>query len=738
MTQHHLDTTPATCPILHTEPAVAWWPEQLDLSVLHRAHPAADPASTIDGEDPTVDYRTSVQELDLSAVKVDLAAVLTESQPWWPADWGNYGPFFIRLAWHSAGTYRTFDGRGGASDGLIRFAPLGSWPDNANLDKARRLLWPVKQKWGRKISWADLFVLAGNVALEQMGFETHGFALGRQDVWEADNTYWGSEKTWLADGRHNDEGELAQPLAAVQMGLIYVNPEGPNGNPDPLASARDIRETFARMGMNDEETVALIAGGHTFGKAHGAASAANVGPEPEAAPIHQMGLGWRNSHGTGAGADTITSGLEGAWTQNPTRWDNEYFENLLNHEWELTESPAGAKQWRPVGEIERVPDAHVDGLFHTPVMLTSDLALRMDPAYEKISRRFLEDPQAFRIAFAKAWYKLTHRDMGPHHLLIGPEVPTEPEIWQDPVPHRDHELISGDDVVQLKQRVLELATERGVGLSQLVASSWAAAATYRHTDGRGGTNGGRVRLAPQRSWPANNPVVLGELIDLLELIQSEFNSEKESAGSNVRTSFADLLVLAGNAAVEQAAANAGNPVAVSFVPGRTDATQENTDEESFAVLEPRFDAFRNYIDPQETHPAEHLMVERAALLGLSAPELVVLVAGMRSLGVSHGSEYHGHRPGVFFSGTEKLNTSFLDTLLDMAIEWSPADASEGIFIGRDRESATPVHVATRVDLAVGSNSQLRAIAEALASHDAAPRFAQMFARVWAKVQHAGC
>jgi catalase-peroxidase len=730
MTQNHSDSSSTTCPILHTSSPSKWWPEQLELSVLHRAHPAADPEAGFD-------YRASLSSLDLAAVKEDLADALTDSQPWWPADWGNYGGFFIRLAWHSAGTYRTFDGRGGAGQGLIRFAPLGSWPDNANLDKARRLLWPVKQKWGRAISWADLFVLAGNVALEQMGLKTHGLALGRVDVWEPDTTYWGNERAWLADERHDEEGELAQPLAAVQMGLIYVNPEGPNGNPDPLASARDIRETFARMGMDDAETVALIAGGHTFGKTHGAASAVHVGPEPEAAPVQQLGLGWKNSHGTGNGADTITSGLEGAWTQHPTRWDNEYFQNLFGYEWELTESPAGAKQWRPVGEIELVPDAHTAGVSHVPMMLTSDLALRFDPAYEAISRHFWEDHAAFEEAFAKAWYKLTHRDMGPHHLLIGAEVPASAELWQDPVPALDHELVSHDDVEGLKRRVLELAEERGVSTTQLVSAAWAAAATYRHTDKRGGTNGGRIRLAPQRSWAVNESHSLELVISLVEDVKDEFDAAKSSAGSAVRVSFADLLVIAGNAVVERCATRGGVDVAVPFSPGRTDATQELTDVESFAVLEPKFDALRNYVEPNESHPAERLMLERAALLGLSAPELAALLGGLRSLGVTSGPDFHGHRPGVFSETTDVLNTSFFSTLLDMSFEWEPADASESLFLGRVRETKAPAHVATRVDLAFGSNSQLRAIAESYAADDAAQRFVESFAAVWAKVMHAG-
>jgi catalase-peroxidase len=610
MTHHdsrdHVPTEPAaTCPVLHASAGTQprdWWPEQLDLSVLHRAHPAADPM----GEG--FEYRAAVQALDLAAVKADITEALRHSQEWWPADWGHYGPFLIRLAWHSAGTYRTYDGRGGARQGLMRFAPQNSWPDNANLDKARRLLWPVKQKYGRSLSWADLMILAGNVALEDMGFQTHGFALGREDVWEPDTTYWGQERAWLADVRHDEAGNLDQPLAAVQMGLIYVNPEGPNGNPDPVASARDIRETFARMAMNDEETVALIAGGHTFGKTHGAASADHVGVEPEAAPIEAQGFGWKNEHGTGHGAHTITSGLEGAWTQHPTRWDNEYFENLFNFEWELTESPAGAKQWRAVGKIGTVPDAHEAGVERFPVMLTTDLALRFDPAYEQISRRFLADPEAFREAFAKAWYKLTHRDMGPHHHLIGDEVPPVAELWQDPVPAVDHELIDRADVRALKARVLELAQHAGIEHRTLVAAAWGAASTYRHTDLRGGTNGGRIRLLPQRQWAANDPERLDAVIGILESAQAEFNEARAAGGAQKRVSFADMVVIAGNAAVEHAASLAGFDVSVPFSPGRTDATQELTDIESFQVLEPTFDAFRNYLDARESHPAEALMI----------------------------------------------------------------------------------------------------------------------------------
>jgi catalase-peroxidase len=695
-----------------------WWPEQIDVDVLHRNSPIADPT------DRDVDYAAEFESLDLDEVTRDIESVMTTSQSWWPADYGHYGPFFIRMAWHSAGTYRVSDGRGGAGAGMQRFAPLNSWPDNANLDKARRLLWPVKQKYGRKLSWADLMILAGNVALESMGFETFGFAGGRADVWEPDATYWGTERTWLGAERYTGERDLANPLAAVQMGLIYVNPEGPDGNPDPLAAARDIRETFARMAMNDEETVALIAGGHTFGKAHGAAiPEGHVGREPEAATISEQGFGWTSTYGSGSGADTITSGLEGAWTKDPVRWDNNYFENLFEYEWELVTSPAGAKQWAPKGgaDAESVPDAHDAGRRHAPMMLTTDLALRMDPAYEKVSRRFYENPDEFARAFAKAWFKLTHRDMGPYVRGRGALVPAEPQIWQDPVPPVDHELIDNSDVTALKATILE----SGLTVRDLVMTAWAAASTFRGTDKRGGANGARLRLAPQRSWEVNDPATIAKVLAVLDKIKYGF----DHANTAKRVSLADLIVLGGVAAVEKAARDAGYDVVVPFSPGRTDATDDQTDADSFAVLEPLFDGFRNYVRPGLPFPAEALLVERANLLTLSAPEMTVLVGGMRALGANTDGSPDGvltDRPGV-------LTNDFFVNLLDMATTWQPTGPDETAFIGRDRTSGTPRWTASRVDLVFGSHSQLRALAEVYGSRDADEKFVRDFVAAWTKV-----
>ncbi len=694
-----------------------WWPEQLDLLVLQQNPPQADPM----GEH--FDYAKEFESLDLAAVKADLRALMTDSQEWWPADYGHYGPFFIRMAWHSAGTYRVSDGRGGGGEGLQRFAPLNSWPDNANLDKARRLLWPVKAKYGRKLSWADLFILTGNVALESMGFETFGFGGGRADVWQADQTYWGTEQEWLADNRYSGDRVLENPLGAVQMGLIYVNPEGPNGVPDPLASARDIRETFARMAMNDEETVALIAGGHTFGKTHGAASPeGHVGPEPEAAPLQQMGLGWKNSFGTGDGDDTITSGLEGAWTPTPITWDNSYFDTLFAYEWELTTSPAGAKQWVPAGgaAADAVPDPHDPSKRHAPVMLTTDLALRMDPIYEPISRRFHENPAEFANAFARAWFKLTHRDMGPKSRYLGPEVPAETLIWQDPVPAPTLPLISAADVATLKQKVLD----SGVSVADLVRTAWASASTFRCTDKRGGANGARIRLEPQNSWEVNNPVQTTSVLRHLEGIQAEFNS---SGGAQV--SLADLIVLAGCAAIEKAAKDAGVTVTVPFTPGRTDATQEMTDVASFAVLEPTADGFRNYLSKGHVQTAEFLLVDKANLLDLTAPEMTVLIGGMRAL----GANYDGSDLGVLTTTPGTLTNDYFVNLLDMGTVWTPTSDTEQTFEGRDRKTGAHKWNATRVDLVFGSNSQLRALAEVYGSSDAREKFVNDFVAAWNKV-----
>jgi catalase-peroxidase len=716
------------CPVMHgphaENTAVGstanqhWWPNQLNLSTLHQNSPMADPM----GDD--FDYAAEFTTLDLSAVKHDLTTLMTSSQDWWPADYGHYGPFFIRMAWHSAGTYRIKDGRGGASSGTQRFAPLNSWPDNGNLDKARRLLLPIKLKYGRKISWADLMILAGNVALESMGFETFGFAGGREDVWAPEeDIYWGPETTWLGDERYSGDRELDNPLGAVQMGLIYVNPEGPNGNPDPLASARDIRETFARMAMDDEETVALVAGGHTFGKAHGAGDPELVGPEPEGAPIEQQGLGWKNSFGTGKGVDATTSGIEGAWTPTPVTWDNSYFDVLFGYEWELTESPAGAKQWTPTNPeaLGTVPDAHDPSRSHAPMMTTADMALRMDPVYEPISRRFHESPADLANVFARAWFKLCHRDMGPVARYLGPEVPEEELIWQDPVPVVEHELIGGDDVAALKARVLE----SGLTISELVSTAWASASTFRNSDKRGGANGARIRLAPQNAWAVNNPPELRRVLATLEGVQAEFNR------SGKTVSMADLIVLAGCAAVEAAAKNAGHDVTVPFTPGRTDASQGQTDVESFAVLEPTADGFRNHLGKGHVRPAEELLVDRAQLLTLSAPEMTVLVGGMRVLNANTDGSSHGvftTRPGI-------LTTDFFVNLLDINTEWQPTLASEHVFEGRDRVSGEMRWTGTRFDLVFGSNSELRAIAEVYGSDDAHQKFVTDFVAAWNKVMN---
>ena len=696
-----------------------WWPNQLSLRMLHQNSPMANPM----GDD--FDYAAEFKTLDLDAVKQDLTTLMTSSQDWWPADYGHYGPFFIRMAWHSAGTYRIQDGRGGASSGTQRFAPLNSWPDNGNLDKARGLLLPIKQKYGRKLSWADLMILAGNVALESMGFTTFGFAGGREDVWAPEeDLYWGPETIWLGDQRYSGDRELMNPLGAVQMGLIYVNPEGPNGNPDPLGSARDIRETFARMAMNDEETVALVAGGHTFGKCHGAGDPALVGPEPEGAPIEQLGLGWKNSFGTGKGVDTTTSGLEGAWTPTPITWDNSYFDVLFGYEWELAESPAGAKQWTPTNPEAQgtVPDAHDPSRTHAPMMSTADLALRMDPVYEPISRRFHANPAEFADAFARAWFKLTHRDMGPIARYLGPEVPDEELIWQDPVPAVDHGLIGEADIAALKARVLE----SGLSISELVSTAWASASTFRNSDKRGGANGARIRLAPQNDWEVNNPPELRRILETLEGVRAEFNSSAK------KVSMADLIILGGCAAVEAAAKNAGHVVAVPFTPGRTDASQSQTDVESFAPLEPTADGFRNYLGKGHVRSAEELMVDRAQLLTLSAPEMTVLVGGMRVLNANaHGSDH-----GVLTDRTETLTNDFFVNLLDINTEWQATAESEDVFEGRDRATGDMKWTGTRCDLVFGSNSQLRAIAEVYGSDDAQQKFLTDFVAAWNKVMNA--
>jgi catalase-peroxidase len=673
-------------------------------------------------------YAEEFKTLDLNALKSDIEKLMTTSQDWWPADYGHYGPLFIRMAWHSAGTYRIGDGRGGASSGTIRFAPLNSWPDNVNLDKARFLLWPIKQKYGRKISWADLMILTGNCALESMGFKTFGFSGGREDVWEPEeDIYWGPEETWLADERYTGDRELENPLGAVQMGLIYVNPEGPNGNPDPLAAARDIRETFGRMAMNDEETVALIAGGHTFGKAHGAANPdQHVGPEPEGASVEEQGFGWKNSFGSGNAADTISSGLEGAWTTNPAQWDNNYFDNLFGYEWEQVKSPAGATQWTPTdaSAAGTVPDAHDSTKTHAPIMFTTDLALRMDPVYEPISKRFHEHPEEFADAFARAWYKLTHRDMGPHKRCLGPLVPTEPQLWQDPVPDLTHQVIEEQDIANLKGEILA----SGLSVSQLVSTAWASAATFRGTDKRGGANGARIRLAPQKNWEVNNPTELAAVLQTLEKIQTQFNN-KQANGKAV--SLADIIVLGGCAAVEKAAKNAGHDVQVPFSPGRADASPEQTDVASFAVLEPAADGFRNYFATGKNRPAEELLVDRAHMLTLTAPEMTVLVGGMRVLNANVGQS----ELGVFTKQTDKLSTDFFTNLLDLNLQWQPSSACEHVFEGRDRRTGELVWTGTAVDLVFGSNSQLRAIAEVYACDDSQDMFVRDFVATWNKVMN---
>ena len=697
-----------------------WWPEQLNLKALRQNSPLSDP---MDGD---FDYAEAVKTLDVDALKKDIEEVMTTSQDWWPADYGHYGPLFIRMTWHAAGTYRISDGRGGGGSGHQRFAPLNSWPDNGNLDKARRLLWPVKRKYGRKLSWADLIIFAGNCALESMGFKTFGFAFGRPDVWEADETDWGSEDTWLDDQRHDADGELQGPLGADHMGLIYVNPEGPNGNPDPGLAAKYIRQTFKRMAMNDEETVALIAGGHTFGKAHGAAPEENVGPEPEGAGMDEQGLGWKNSYGSGKGGDSVTSGLEGAWTTDPVKWDNNFMENLHAHEWELTKSPAGKSQYAPrnAAEAATVPDAHDPSKKHAPMMLTTDLSLKEDPVYAPISKRFLENPADLEDAFARAWFKLIHRDMGPRSRYVGPLVPAEPLLWQDPVPEVDHELVGEQDIAGLKAKVLD----SGLSVSQLVSTAWAAAASYRGTDKRGGANGARIRLAPQKDWEVNDPAELKEVMQTLEEIQSEFNG---SQNGGKRISLADLIVLAGCAGVEQAARNAGHDVQVPFAPGRTDAAQEWTDEESFAVLEPTADGFRNYVQAGQEGAPEDLLVERACMLTLTAPEMTVLVGGMRVLNANTGQSGHG----VFTDRPGTLTNDFFVNLLDMDTEWNAASADQDVFEGRDCRTGGLKWTGTRVDLVFGSNSELRAIAEVYGCDDAQGAFARDFVNAWEKVMN---
>jgi len=696
-----------------------WWPNQMDLKILQQGHPRADPMG------PDFSYADEFKSLDLDAVKKDIEAVMTTSQDWWPADFGHYGPLFIRMAWHSAGTYRIADGRGGASAGTQRFAPLNSWPDNVNLDKARRLLWPVKQKYGRKISWADLMVFAGNCALESMGFKTFGFGGGREDGWDPAEVDWGTERAWLADERYSGDRELALPLAAVQMGLIYVNPEGPNGNPDPLAAARDIRETFRRMAMNDEETVALIAGGHTFGKTHGAAAGTYLGPEPEAAPIEAQGLGWKNSYGKGVGADTIGSGLEVTWSTMPTKWSNGFFANLFGYEWELTKSPGGANQWTAKGAAATIPDAHDPSKRHVPTMLTTDLALRLDPAYGKISRRFYEHPEEFADAFAKAWFKLTHRDMGPISRYLGPLVPAEPQLWQDPVPPVTHELVDATDVAALKEKILA----SGLSISQLVSTAWASASTFRGSDKRGGANGARIRLAPQKDWEVNNPAELSTVLQTLEGIQKAFNSAQK--GGKKAISLADLIVLAGCAGVERAAKNAGYDVQVPFTPGRTDASPDQTDVESFAVLEPTADGFRNYLGQGHKKSAEHLLVDRAMLLTLSAPEMTVLVGGLRAL----NANYRQSPNGVFTKQPEALTNDFFVNLLDMGTTWTPTSGAADTFEGRDRKTGALKWTGSRVDLVFGSHSGLRGLAEVYASADGEPKFVHDFVAAWDKVMN---
>ncbi len=730
-TQEDTKSTESRCPVAHGarkfHTNADWWPNQLNLRVLHQHSSLSDPM----GEE--FDYAREFKSLDLNAVIKDLHAVMTDSQDWWPADFGHYGPLFIRMAWHSAGTYRIGDGRGGAGAGQQRFAPLNSWPDNVNLDKARRLLWPVKQKYGRKISWADLMILAGNVALESMGFKTFGFGGGRADVWEPeDDIYWGPEGKWLADERYSGERDLESPLGAVQMGLIYVNPEGPNGKPDPIAAARDIRETFRRMAMNDEETVALIAGGHTFGKTHGAAPASNVGPEPEAASIEEQGLGWKSRYGTGKGSDTIGSGLEVTWTTTPTKWSNNFFENLFKYDWELTKSPAGAYQWtaKNGAGAGTVPDAHDPSKRHAPTMLTTDLALRFDPAYEKISRRFYEHPDQFADAFARAWFKLTHRDMGPIVRYLGPLVPKEQLPWQDPIPAVDHKLVDEKDVAALKAKILA----SGLSISQLVSTAWASASTFRGSDKRGGANGARIRLAPQKDWEVNQPAELAKVLQKLEAIQSEFNKSQSNGNQGKKVSLADLIVLGGCAAIEKAAKDAGLDVKVPFTPGRMDASQEQTDVESFEPLEPKADGFRNYIHGKQRLSPEELLLDKAQLLKLTAPEMTVLIGGLRVLGANTGNSKHGvftHRPGT-------LTNDFFVNLLDMSTQWQPSASSNGsgpIYEGRDRKTNQLKWTATRVDLIFGSHSQLRALAEVYACADSKEKFAKDFVAAWTKVMN---
>lgn len=716
-------TTEAKCPFNHTVGGTSnrdWWPKQLRLDILHQHCAKSNPM----GSD--FNYAAEFKSLDLAALKRDLAALMTDSQDFWPADFGHYGPLFIRMAWHSAGTYRSGDGRGGGGRGQQRFAPVNSWPDNVNLDKARRLLWPIKQKYGKKISWADLMILTGNVALETMGFKTFGFGGGREDVWEPDqDIYWGSEKTWLeGDKRYSGDRELENPLAAVQMGLIYVNPEGPNGNPDPIAAAKDIRETFARMAMDDEETVALIAGGHTFGKTHGAGPVSHVGPDPESAGIEEQGLGWKSSYGTGKGGDAISSGLEVTWTTTPTKWSNNFFSNLFGYEWELTKSPAGAHQWVPKNGAGAgtVPDAHDQTKRHPPTMLTTDLSLRFDPVYEKISRRFYEHPDQFTDAFARAWFKLTHRDMGPRARYLGPEVPAEELIWQDPIPAASHPLIDSQDIAALKAKLLA----SNLSISQLVSTAWASASTFRGSDKRGGANGARVRLLPQKNWEVNQPAQLAAVLKTLEGIQTEFN-QAQSGGKKV--SLADLIVLGGCAGVEQAARNAGHQVTVPFAPGRMDASQEQTDVASFAYLEPAADGFRNYLKAKYAVAAEELLVDRAQLLTLTAPEMTVLVGGMRVLNTNVGQSKHG----VFTARPEVLTNDFFANLLDMGTEWKATSDAGDVFEGRDRKTGALKFTGTRVDLIFGSNSQLRALAEVYASSDGQQLFVQDFVKAWTKV-----
>lgn len=696
-----------------------WWPNQLNLSVLRQNSTLSDPLGT------SFDYEKAFKSLDYAALKNDIRALMTQSQDWWPADFGHYGPFFIRMAWHSAGTYRTGDGRGGSRAGQQRFAPLNSWPDNGNLDKARRLLWPIKQKYGQKISWADLMILTGNVALEDMGFKTFGFAGGRADVWEPEsNVYWGKEKKWLDDQRYSEGRKLENPLAAVQMGLIYVNPEGPNGNPDPLAAAKDIRETFGRMGMNDEETVALIAGGHTFGKAHGAGPASNVGPEPEAAPIEEQGFGWKSSYGTGKGKDAITSGLEVTWTATPTKWSNGFFSLLFNNEWELTKSPAGAHQWIAKNGQAIIPDAFDAKKSHLPTMLTTDLSLRFDPVYEKISRRFYENPDQFADAFARAWFKLTHRDMGPKSLYLGPEVPKEDLIWQDPIPVVNHPLIDAKDINILKSQL----SNSGLTISEMVETAWASASTFRGSDKRGGANGARILLEPQKNWEVNNPKQLAKVVAVLEKIQKDFNAK---ATNGKKVSMADLIVLAGCTGVENAAKNAGYKVTVPFTPGRMDAAQDQTDVVSMAVLEPMADGFRNYTKTQYTVPTEELLVDKAQLLTLTAPEMTVLVGGMRVL----NTNYDDSKKGVFTSQPEKLTNDFFVNLLSMDVNWSATSDTKEVFEGKDRKTNEVKWTATRADLIFGSNSELRALAEVYASNDAKEKFVKDFVAAWTKVMN---